>query len=183
MTSSPLKIRFLHNLGLSFYIWGQIEAVFNILKCSKWPPFWARDQLLTGSYSGSWIYQKDSQYHFRRLELLIDALAQILPEIYQCQNLTNSMTCMVTSSMTSWIRIYINIVIISWYLRTGSVIMIYLVVFFIMTNVVISFIKEYRGPTLRPSCDVIDNIIVMKNTFLAWFGTVFSYLRSNWSCD
>ena len=32
----------------------------------------------------------------------------------------------------------------------------------IMKNVVISFIKEYRGPTLRPPCDVIDDVIIMK---------------------
>ena len=37
----------------------------------------------------------------------------------------------------------------------------------IMKNVVISFIKEYRGPTLRLPCDVMDDVIIMKNTFLA----------------
>ena len=51
----------------------------------------------------------------------------------------------------------------------------------IMKNVVISFIKEYRGPTLRPPCDVIDDVIIMK-ILLAKFGTIFSYLRSDWSC-
>ena len=30
----------------------------------------------------SWIYKKDNHYHFRYFELLIDALAQILTEIY-----------------------------------------------------------------------------------------------------
>ena len=34
----------------------------------------------------------------------------------------------------------------------------------IMKNVVISFIKEYRGPNWRPPCDVIDDVIIMKNT-------------------
>ena len=52
----------------------------------------------------------------------------------------------------------------------------------IMKNVVISFIKEYRGPTLRPPCDVIDDVIIMKILFLAKFGTIFSYLRSDRSC-
>ena len=33
----------------------------------------------------------------------------------------------------------------------------------IMKNVFISYIKEYRGPTLRPPCDVIDDVIIMKN--------------------
>ena len=37
----------------------------------------------------------------------------------------------------------------------------------IMKNVVISYIKEYRGPTLRPPCDVIDDIFIMKILFLA----------------
>ena len=35
----------------------------------------------------------------------------------------------------------------------------------IMKSVVISFIKEYRGPTLRPPCDVIDDVIIMKIFF------------------
>ena len=52
----------------------------------------------------------------------------------------------------------------------------------IMKNVIISFIKEYRGTTLRPPCDIIDDVIIMKILFLALFGTIFSYLRSNWSC-
>ena len=40
-----MKILFWHNLGRSFQIWGQIKAVFNISKFSKWPLFWARDKL------------------------------------------------------------------------------------------------------------------------------------------
>ena len=35
----------------------------------------------------------------------------------------------------------------------------------IMKNVVISFIKEYRGLTLRPPSDVIDDVIFMKKLF------------------
>ena len=35
----------LHNLERPFHISGQIEAVLNISKFSKWPPFWARDKL------------------------------------------------------------------------------------------------------------------------------------------
>ena len=59
--------------------------MFNISKLSKWPPFWARDKLF---FTGSWIYQKDSHEHFRHFERLIDAVAQILTEIYQFQILT-----------------------------------------------------------------------------------------------
>ena len=36
----------------------------------------------------------------------------------------------------------------------------------IMKNVVISYIKEYGGPTLRPPCDVIDDVIIMKTLFI-----------------
>ena len=83
---------FWHNLGRSFHIWGQIEAVFNISKFSKWPLFWARDKLFAGSYTGSWIDLKDSHENFRHFELLIDALTQILTEIYHFQNLTYFVT-------------------------------------------------------------------------------------------
>ena len=37
----------------------------------------------------------------------------------------------------------------------------------IMKNVVISYIKEYRRPTLRPLCDVIDDVIIIKILHLA----------------
>ena len=42
----------------------------------------------TGSFTGSWIYQKDSHEHIRHFEFLIDAVAKILKEICQFQNLT-----------------------------------------------------------------------------------------------
>ena len=80
-----MKILFLYNLGPSFHIWGPIEAVFNISKFLKWTPFLARDKLFTGSYTGRRIYQKNSHEHFRRFELLIDVVIQILTEIYQFQ--------------------------------------------------------------------------------------------------
>ena len=37
----------------------------------------------------------------------------------------------------------------------------------IMKKVHFSFIKEYRGTTLRSSCDVIDDVIAMKILLLA----------------
>ena len=46
----------------------------------------------TGSYTGSWIDQKDNHEQFRHFELLIDALDQILTEIYHFQNLTYFVT-------------------------------------------------------------------------------------------
>ena len=39
----------------------------------------------------------------------------------------------------------------------------------IMKNVVISFIKEKRGQTLRPSCDVDDDIIMK----ILFFGIIW----------
>ena len=48
----------------------------------------SRQTFFTGSYTGRRIYQTDSHEHFRHFELLIDALAQILMEIYHFQNLT-----------------------------------------------------------------------------------------------
>ena len=38
--------------------------------------------------------------------------------------------------------------------------------FLVIMKNVISFIKEYRGPTLMPPCDVIDDFSIMKNTFI-----------------
>ena len=38
--------------------------------------------------------------------------------------------------------------------------------FLIIMKNVISFIKEYRGPTFRPPYDAIDDVIIMKNMFL-----------------
>ena len=35
----------------------------------------------------------------------------------------------------------------------------------IMKNVFILFIQEYRRPNSRPPCDVIDDVIIMKNNF------------------
>ena len=38
-------------------------------------------------------------------------------------------------------------------------------------KVLISFIKEHRGPTFRPHCYVIDDVTSMKNTFsdIIWY--------------
>ena len=52
----------------------------------------SRQTFVTGSCTGSWIDQKDSHQHFRHFELLIDALAEILTEIYQFQNSTYIVT-------------------------------------------------------------------------------------------
>ena len=57
----------------------------------------------TGSYTGSWINQRDSHEHFRHFELLIDAVAQILTEIYHFQNLTYFVICdVISDAMSAW---------------------------------------------------------------------------------
>ena len=38
--------------------------------------------------------------------------------------------------------------------------------YLVIVKIVISFIKEYRGPILRPPCDVIDDVIIVKNSFM-----------------
>ena len=52
--------------------------------------------------------------------------------------------------------------------------------FVIMKNVVISFIKEYRGATLMPPRDVIDDVIIMQNTLLdiVWNDIFISEVKS-----
>ena len=62
----------------------------------------------------------------------------------------------------SWIRIYKNKAIIPWYPCAGCLLIISLFVFY---HVLISFVKEYRGPTLSPPCDVINDAITMKLLF------------------
>ena len=45
--------------------------------------------------------------------------------------------------------------------------------FLVITKNVISFIKEYRGPSLRLTCDVIDDVIITKKIF---FGIIWNDL-------
>ena len=47
----------------------------------------------------------------------------------------------------------------------------------IKKNSAISFIKEYKGPILRPPCDVIDNVIIRKKLFCTSFGTILSEVK------
>ena len=49
----------------------------------------------------------------------------------------------------------------------------------IMKNVVISFIKEYKRPTLRPPCDVIDDVMIKKIFFgIIWDDLFISEVKS-----
>ena len=86
LTSSPWI--FLHNLGRSFHIDVKWKLCLIFQNFQNGRHFELATNYFTGSYTGSWIYQKDSHEHFGHFELLIDALAQILTEIYQFKNLT-----------------------------------------------------------------------------------------------
>ena len=127
MTSSPLK-------KLLFILWDDLCISEVKLKlCLIFQNFqngrhFEPDIFFTGSYTGSWIDQKDSHEHFRHFELWIDAVTEILTEINQFQNLTYIYCDLVTSSMRSWILIYIIVGIISWYICTRSLMMISLLV-------------------------------------------------------
>ena len=92
-----------HNLERSFHIWGQTEAVFNISKFSKWPPFWARDKLFRRKL-------------YRKLNMPA-RLPLVFPTFWAFDRRSNSnigddmsisrfdLLChLVTSSMTSWVR-------------------------------------------------------------------------------
>ena len=120
------KYLFLHNLGQSSHFWCQFEAAFNILTFSKWPPFWARNEIFTGSDTGSWIFYEDSHKHLWHFELLIDALAQILTELLQFKVLTYFWDPM-TSSMKQSTIVCKGIFTIQWYICTLSLKMIYFV--------------------------------------------------------
>ena len=123
-----MKNLFWHNLGRSFHIWGQIEAVFNISKFSKWPPFracdkhfyWKLYRKLNVPEIKPWAFRTFWAFD-RRSSSNIDGDISIWKIDLLCD--------LVTSSMTSWIFIYINVVIISWYLCTGSLVMISMLVF------------------------------------------------------
>ena len=120
----------------------------------------------TGSYTGSSIYQNDSHEHFRHFELLIDAVTQILTKISQFQIWPILWPGDVINDVMN-IHLYNcshNLMIHMHRNFNDDIFARFLV---IMKNVVISYIKEYRGPTLRPPCNVIDDVIIMKILFLA----------------
>ena len=105
-----------YNLGQSSHIWSLIEVVFNSLTFSKCH---LRSQnLLTGSNTRSRVCQEESRYHFRLFEYLIDAISEILTAIWHFK--FGLFGHLMTSSMTSWIGIYMTIITIPWYICTAS---------------------------------------------------------------
>ena len=164
-----MKNIFCHNLLRSFYIWCQFEAVFNFQNFKNVRDIEVPTNFFIGFDTGSWIYQQDRHAYFRYFELLIVAQAEILMEIHKLFYLwpgyvTNDVinTDLNKCSHNTMIHIDRNI--------NDDIFVRFLVV---MKNVVISFIKEYSGPTLRPPSDVIDDVIITKILFWRNLGRPF----------
>ena len=88
MTSSPLKKIFLGIIWDDRIIWEvrlKLCLIFQIFQNGRHFEL-ATNFFYRKFYTGNWIYQSDSHEHFWHFEYLIDAVAQILTEIYQCQN-------------------------------------------------------------------------------------------------
>ena len=129
MTSSPLKKNFFCIIWDDLIIWeGRLKLclIFQIFQNGRHFEL-PIDFFYRKFYTGSWIYQNDSHEHFwhwvfdRRCSSNIDGDISISKFDLFCY--------LVTLSMTSWIYIYIIVVISSWYLCTGSLMMISLLVF------------------------------------------------------
>ena len=92
-----------HNLGRSFHISPEIKDVFNISTFQKWPPFWSRDKLFTGSVTASWICQQDSHEYYQYFWAFDQCSSWTI--VGDISILKFDLLCgLVTSSMTSWVR-------------------------------------------------------------------------------
>ena len=130
-----------------------------------------RQFFFIGSYTGSWIYQTDSHEHFGHFELLIDALAQILTEIYQFKIWPTLWPGdVINDVMNMYLHKCSHNVMIPMHRKFSDDIF---ACFLVIMKNVISSIKAYRGPTLRSPCDVIDDVIIMKILFWQNVGRSF----------
>ena len=135
--------------------------------------FEVRASFYTGSCIGICIIQQDRPCYYLHLELLIDAVAQILTKLLQFQNLTYFLTSwptyltfdLETLHTFYWAKIHLwvtnseDMLKRSWFMRQ---------------NVLISFKHEYRRQILSSWCDVTGYVISMKILFLG----LFAYDRS-----
>ena len=95
---------------------------------------------------------------------MIDALAQILKGIQQYQHLTYLWPDDVINNVMNTDSYHsCHNLMIPMHTKFNDDTFVRCLV--IMKNAVISFIREYRGPILRPICDFIDDVIITKNTF------------------
>ena len=89
---------------------------------------------------------------------------------------------MVTSSMKQLTILSAGMVIQQWHLYTSSLMIKPWIVLELSRKFVpISFKHEYRRPILSSLCDVIRDVISMRNIFMPNLHMVFPFLMSNWS--
>ena len=127
-------------------LWNLMNTLTNLLLGlgrPRVPVHWT--VFFTDSNTATLICQQHSHEHFRYFQLLIDALPKYW---WKYSNFKIDPLChLVTTSMTSWIQIYINVVIIPWYLYARSLIMIPLFI------------------SLKPPPPVINDVITLKYIF------------------
>ena len=124
--------------------------MINISKLSKWPPFWGRDNFLTESCTENWICQHDSH------ECFWDILSFWSTLWLKCWWRYSNFKLLPTlwpGDVINYVRStdlykYSHNPMIPMYGKFNDDICVRFLV--IMKDVLISFIKEYRAPTLRP---------------------------------
>ena len=72
--------------------WGYLWKFIKFWNFQKWRNFEVLANFFVGSVTGNWVCYINSQVHYLHFELLIDALAQILTELWWFQNLTYFLT-------------------------------------------------------------------------------------------
>ena len=96
VTSSAWKyffLDYLHTIVPYFMSnWGYLWKFIKFWNFQKWWNFEVLANFFVGGVTGNWVYNIDIQVHYLHFELLIDALAQILAELWWFQNLTYFLT-------------------------------------------------------------------------------------------
>ena len=170
-------------------LWG--HPVTSLMTSSSWKYFFGiiRDDLFISEFKLKLCLIFQNNLNGRHFELAKFFLPEVIPEVECARKIAMSISDILSFWSTLWLkywRRYINFKIWPILLPAdviNDVMNMYLYdcshklmipmhrkfnddIFarfsVIMKNVVISFIKEYRGPTLRPPCDVIDEVIIMK---------------------
>ena len=133
----------------------------------NWPPFWGPSSHLNLKL---YFSRNSVEYHDRpcyplHFELLFDVVAQQLTELWQFQNLNyfflprDLVIWPLTNNICKpmWrTRLHLWTKYSDDWLQTATC---------IAENVTISFKHEYRRPSLTSPCDVVSDVINIKNTF------------------
>ena len=141
--------------------------------------FEARANFETGNFTGSWVLHRDRPCYCLRFDILFDALAPILTELWLFQSLTYfliSWPSYVTFDLETLLGFVLRqttyIDQVWWWLVKNCDLY--------RWNVTISFKHEYRRHTLTSRYDVIGDVIIMKIILVDDLHTIFLYLLSNW---